>query len=81
MRKKQEELVPDFDFILPNRLKELRREKYLSQGEIAKRMTVHKSTVSMWENHEMGIKDSNKIKLCKLLKCEITTLFDWGPYK
>ena len=65
------------EFILPNHLKELRAGRYLSQAEVAERIGVCKSTVSMWENHSKGIKDSHKLALCDVLGCSITELFDW----
>jgi DNA-binding XRE family transcriptional regulator len=68
----------DSDFILKNHIKEIRQSRYLSQAELASRVGVCKSTISMWENGIKGIKDKHKIILCKILKCEITTLFDRG---
>jgi DNA-binding transcriptional regulator YiaG len=70
--------APVTEFILPNHIKEIRQAKYLSQKDISDKLGVHKSTVSLWENHLKGVRDKNKIELCRFLKCEITTLFDWG---
>ena len=39
-----------------NRLKELRKEKKLSQKEIAKEMSISEKTLSRWENEESQIK-------------------------
>lgn len=39
-----------------NRLKELRKEKKLSQKEIAKEMSISEKTLSRWENGESQIK-------------------------
>lgn len=75
-RKRQERI--ETEFILPNRLKEIREGKYLSQAELARRIGVCKSTISMWEHGIKGIKDKNKIELCRVLKCDINSLFDWG---
>ena len=66
------------EFILPNNLKQLRAERFMSQTDLARKIGVCKSTVSMWENGSKGIKDKNKIELCRALRCDITTLFDWG---
>ena len=66
------------DFILPNHLQELRTDKFLSQADLARKIGVCKSTVSMWEAGVKGIKDKNKVEICKVLGCDITTLFDWG---
>ena len=43
-----------------NRLKELRKEKKLSQKEIAKEMSISEKTLSRWENGESQIKPDKK---------------------
>ena len=65
------------EFILQTNLRALRHDKYLSQAELAERLGVCKSTISMWENGVKGIKDKNKIELCRILGCSITELFSW----
>jgi len=46
-----------------NRLKELRKEKKLSQKEIAKEMSISEKTLSRWENGESQIKPEKAQKL------------------
>lgn len=45
-----------------NRLKELRKEKKLTQGELAKKIGVHYRTLQNWENNKAEIK-SDKAQL------------------
>ena len=65
------------EFILPNNLKQLRNAKYISQADLAEELGVCKSTISMWEHGIKGVKDKNKLELCRVLKCSITELFNW----
>ena len=46
-----------------NRLKELRKEKKLSQKEIAKEMSISEKTLSRWENGESQIKQEKAQQL------------------
>lgn len=46
-----------------NRLKELRKEKKLSQKEIAKEMSISEKTLSRWENGESQIKPEKSQQL------------------
>ena len=46
-----------------NKLKELRKEKKLSQKEIAKEMSISEKTLSRWENGESQIKPEKAQKL------------------
>ncbi len=48
-----------------NRLKELRKEKKLSQKEIAKEMSISEKTLSRWENGESQIKPEKAQQLAK----------------
>lgn len=66
------------EFVLPNKLKEMRMNKFMSQTDIARKLGVCKSTVCMWEAGAKGIKDKHKIELCKILECNVMILFDWG---
>lgn len=65
------------DFIVPNHILERRTAMLLSQSDLAKMIGVTKSTISMWENGIKGVKDKHKIELCRILKRDITELFDW----
>ena len=48
-----------------NKLKELRKEKKLSQKEIAKEMSISEKTLSRWENGESQIKPEKAQQLAK----------------
>ena len=49
-----------------NRLKELRKEKKLSQKEIAKEMSISEKTLSRWENGESQIKPEKAQQLADI---------------
>lgn len=66
------------EFILPCHLRELRMARRLSQNELATLLNVTPSAISCWEAGTKGIKDRYKVALCKVLRCSITKLFDWG---
>ena len=62
-----------------NRLKELRKEKKLSQKEIAKEMGISEKTLSRWENGESQIKPEKTQKLADLFGVSIGNLLGYEP--
>ncbi len=59
-----------------SRIKELRRKNKLSQTELAEKMSVGQTAVSMWENGTNFPKSEMLPKLAKVLGCTIDDLFD-----
>ena len=76
-RAKEHKLTGMTEFIIPNHILERRQAMLLSQSDLAKQIGVTKSTISMWENGIKGVKDKHKLELCRILKRDITELFDW----
>ncbi len=52
-------------------LKELRREKNLTQSQLAKKVNVKQGTVAMWETGKATPKTENLIVLSKIFDCSI----------
>ena len=61
-----------------NRLKELRKEKKLSQKEIAKEMSISEKTLSRWENGESQIKPIKAQKLAEFFGVSVSYLLGYG---
>lgn len=66
-----------------NRLKELRKEKKLSQKELADYLGINEKTISRWENGESTIKSDKAQKLADFFGVNIGYLLgnDEKPYK
>ncbi|QBX07973.1 helix-turn-helix domain-containing protein [Streptococcus equinus] len=66
-----------------NRLKELRKEKGLSQQALANELGVHYRTLQNWENGETSIKPAKAEELAKKFGVNIGYLlgYDEKPYK
>ena len=62
-----------------NRLKELRKEKKLSQKEIAKKIGVSYRTIQNWENGESQIKPEKSQQLADLFGVSIGNLLGYEP--
>ena len=60
-----------------NRLKELRKEKKLSQKELAKTIGVHYRTLQNWENGESQIKPDKAQQLADFFGVSITHLLSY----
>ena len=60
-----------------NRLKELRKEKKLTQKELADKINVSKITVLRWENGERQIKPDKAEKLADFFGVSIAHLLDY----
>ena len=60
-----------------NRLKELRKEKKLSQKEIAKEMSISEKTLSRWENGESQIKPEKAQQLADYFKVSVGYLLGY----
>ena len=61
-----------------NKLKELRKEKKLSQKEIAKEMSISEKTLSRWENGESQIKPEKAQKLADYFGVSIGYLLGYN---
>ena len=64
-----------------NRLKELRKEKKLSQKEIAKEMSISEKTLSRWENGESQIKPEKAQQLAKYFEVSVGYLLGYSEYR
>ncbi|WP_172935206.1 helix-turn-helix transcriptional regulator [Streptococcus sp. 2106] len=60
-----------------NRLKELRKEKKLSQKEIAKEMSISEKTLSRWENGESQIKPEKAKQLADYFGVSVANLLGY----
>ena len=60
--------------VLGNKLKELRKEKKITQDELAKLMNVHKGSISNWENGYRFPEEKILLKLAELYDCSIDYL-------
>ena len=61
-----------------NRLKELRKEKKLSQKEIAKEMSISEKTLSRWENGESQIKQEKAKQLADIFGVRVGYLLGYN---
>ncbi|WP_455167407.1 helix-turn-helix domain-containing protein [Streptococcus sp.] len=64
-----------------NRLKELRKEKKLSQKEIAKEMSISEKTLSRWENGESQIKPEKAQQLADLFGVSVGYLLGYSDFR
>ena len=64
-----------------NRLKELRKEKKLSQKEIAKEMSISEKTLSRWENGESQIKPEKAQQLAAYFGVSVGYLLGYSEYR
>lgn len=64
-----------------NRLKELRKEKKLSQKEIAKEMSISEKTLSRWENGESQIKPEKAQQLADIFGVSVGYLLGYSEYR
>ena len=64
-----------------NRLKELRKEKKLSQKEIAKEMSISEKTLSRWENGESQIKPEKAQQLADCFGVSIGYLLGYSDFR
>lgn len=55
-------------------LKFLREKNNMSRTELAKKLNVHQSTVSRWENGEMGATVDNAVDISKVLNIPLPDL-------
>ena len=61
-----------------NRLKELRKEKKLSQKEIEKEMSISEKTLSRWENGESQIKQEKAKQLADIFGVSVGYLLGYN---
>ena len=61
-----------------NRLKELRKEKKLSQKEIAQEMSISEKTLSRWENGESQIKQEKAKQLADIFGVSVGYLLGYN---
>ena len=64
-----------------NRLKELRKEKGLTQDDLAELLEVTKSTMFNWENGVSNIKPDRLKKLCEIFDVDATYLLGYNNVK
>ena len=64
-----------------NRLKELRKDKKISQTTLAKLLNVNEKTISRWENGGASIKSDRLKKLCKIFDVDVPYLLGYNNVK
>lgn len=64
-----------------NRLKELRKEKSLSQKALANELGVHYRTLQNWENGESNIKPEKAEELAKIFNVSVAYLLGYSEYE
>ncbi len=57
-----------------NKLKELRKDRNLTQAELAKLLDVDRSTIAQWERGENMPRTKTLIRLAKVFKCKVDAL-------
>lgn len=63
-----------------NRLKELRKEKGLSQKALANELGVHYRTLQNWENGESNIKPEKAEELAKIFNVSVAYLLGYSDF-
>ena len=71
----------DNDINQMNRLKELRKEKGLTQTDLAELLEVTKLTISNWENGVSSIKSDRLKKLCEIFDVDAPYLLGYNNVK
>ena len=71
----------DFEKANQNRLKELRKEKALTQADLAELLEVTKLTISNWENGVSSIKSDRLKKLCEIFDVDVPYLLGYNTVK
>ena len=71
----------DFEKANQNRLKELRKEKALTQADLAELLEVTKMTISNWENGVSSIKSDRLKKLCEIFDVDVPYLLGYNTVK
>ena len=71
----------DFEKANQNRLKELRKEKALTQADLAELLEVTKLTISNWENGVSSIKSDRLKKLCEIFDVDAPYLLGYNNVK
>lgn len=56
---------------MPNRIRELREGKGLSQAQLAEELSVHMNTVGNWEDGTTEPKSSNLADMARLFGCSV----------
>ena len=64
-----------------NRLKELRKDKKISQTTLAKLLNVNEKTISRWENGESNIKPEKAEELAKIFNVSVAYLLGYSEYE
>ena len=57
-----------------DKLKLIRKDKNMSQEELAEKVNVTRQSVSKWENGEAYPEMNNILELCKIFNCKINDL-------
>ena len=60
---------------MANRIKEIRKQKGLTQGELGKKIGVNTSTISHWEAGTRKIKIEYGMAICEVLGCTLNDIF------
>lgn len=66
--------------IFGERLKELRREKKLTQSELAKQLEVSGNTIYSWENDKQEPSMSTLVRLSEIFEVSLDFLFGKSDY-
>ena len=64
-----------------NRLKELRKDRGLTQSQLAEKIGVSKITVLRWENNERQIKPDKAQLLADYFYVDVAYLLGFSPFR
>lgn len=64
------------DYIIMEKLKELRKSKKITQEQLAEKLDISRSKVSSWETNRRDISITDAIKLAKIYEVSLDNLFE-----
>jgi transcriptional regulator with XRE-family HTH domain len=62
------------------RLRFFRKDRGLSQAQLAKRVRVHQGRISEWETGTAPPPDRMKLRLAEVLGCPVEEIFAWPEF-
>ncbi len=64
------------DYIIMEKLKELRKSKKITQEQLAEKLDISRSKVSSWETNRRDMSITDAIKLAKIYEVSLDNLFE-----
>lgn len=64
------------DYIIMEKLKELRKRKKITQEQLAEKLDISRSKVSSWETNRRDMSITDAIKLAKIYEVSLDNLFE-----